>query len=35
VYKSVRGGIQWPDDVEDDDETGVRRTGDDDEWKFS
>jgi hypothetical protein len=36
VYKSVRGdGIRWPDDVDEDDETGVRRTGDDDEWKFS
>lgn len=34
VYRSVRGeGIRWPDDA--DDETGVSRTGDDDEWKFS
>ena len=33
AYKSLRGGITWPDDV-DDDEAGVTRT-DDDEWKFS
>jgi hypothetical protein len=34
AYKSVRGeGIRWPDD--DDEETGVQRSGDDDEWKYS
>jgi hypothetical protein len=32
VYKSLRGGVQWPDD---DDGTGVTQTGDDDEWKYS
>ena len=32
AYKSLRGGIEWPDDEED---AGVQRTGDDDEWKYS
>jgi hypothetical protein len=31
VYKSLTGGIEWPD--EDDDET-VTRSDEDDEWKF-
>jgi hypothetical protein len=37
AYKSVRGdGIQWPDDVDDEDDDGtVRRDRSDDEWKYS
>jgi hypothetical protein len=34
AYKSLRGGVRWPDDVDEDD-AGVTRAGDDDEWKFS
>jgi hypothetical protein len=35
VYRSVLGdGIEWPGDV-DDDEGGVSRAGDDEEWKYS
>ena len=34
VYKSMRGGIRWPGD-EDDEDVGVTRGGDDDEWKYS
>jgi len=37
AYKSVRGdGIRWPDDIEDDaeDEDGVHKSGDDDEWDY-
>jgi hypothetical protein len=35
AYRSLRGdGIRWPDETdEDDDETAVRRSGDD-EWKY-
>ena len=33
AYKSLRGGIRWPGD--DDDEVGVTQGGDDDEWKYS
>lgn len=35
AYKSLRGdGIRWPDE-EDEEETGVTRAGDDEEWKYS
>lgn len=32
VYKQLTGGIEWPEDKEDDDE--VRRGDADDEWDF-
>ena len=34
VYKSLRGGIEWPDEQSDEEE-GVSRSSDDDEWKYS
>jgi hypothetical protein len=35
VYKSLRGGIEWPDDVDEDANDGEVRRGDsDDEWEF-
>lgn len=33
AYKSLNGGIEWPDEQGEDEE--VSRTGDDDEWKYS
>lgn len=33
AYKSLTGGIEWPDEKEDDEDT-VRRGGDDDEWDY-
>lgn len=33
VYKSMTGGIEWPEDREDDD-TVQRSHDDDDEWKY-
>lgn len=37
AYKSLRGGIEWPDERSeaDDDGDGVSRAGDDEEWKYS
>ncbi|MFB6352640.1 MAG: hypothetical protein ABEJ92_00990 [Halobacteriales archaeon] len=32
VYKSLTGGIEWPDDREEDD--ALRRGGQDDEWDY-
>lgn len=32
VYKSLTGGIEWPDDREDDD--ALRRGDQDDEWDY-
>lgn len=36
VYRSLQGdGIEWPDDVEnDEDDGGVQRGSDDDEWDY-
>lgn len=37
VYKSVQGdGIQWPSDVKEDaeDDSGVSRGSEDDDWKY-
>ncbi|WP_276273237.1 hypothetical protein [Haloarcula litorea] len=34
AYKSLRGGVEWPDEEPEDDGDGVRRGGDDDEWEF-
>lgn len=35
AYRSLRGdGIQWPDDIDEDDEEGARRGGPDDEWEY-
>jgi len=34
AYKSLNGGIEWPDEEAADD-GDVNRTGDDDEWKYS
>lgn len=31
AYKSLRGGVEWPDDEDE----GVQRAGDDEEWKYS
>lgn len=33
AYKSLTGGVEWPDEVDDDDED-VRRGGEDDEWEY-
>lgn len=35
VYKSLTGGIEWPDDKDDDDTTVTRSHDDDEEWKYS
>ena len=35
AYRSLNGGVEWPDDQPDDDEDGVSRSGDDEEWKYS
>jgi hypothetical protein len=35
AYKSLRGdGIEWPEDRESDDEDGLNRGNDDDEWDY-
>ncbi|WP_138006694.1 hypothetical protein [Halalkalirubrum salinum] len=35
AYKSLSGdGITWPEDMEEEDDEGVTRTGPDDEWKY-
>lgn len=35
AYKSLRGGgIRWPDEVDEDEEEGVRRGDQDDEWDY-
>lgn len=34
VYKTLTGGIEWPDDEEETEENGVRRGDSDDEWDF-
>ncbi|PSP88248.1 hypothetical protein BRC90_08215 [Halobacteriales archaeon QS_4_69_34] len=33
VYRSLNGGIEWPEDTEEGDEDGVQRRHDD-EWKY-
>lgn len=33
AYKSMTGGIEWPEDKEQDDDA-VHRGGDDDDWKY-
>ena len=33
VYKSQKGGIEWPDEQSDEEQDGVSRSSDDDEWK--
>lgn len=33
AYKSLTGGVEWPEDLEEDDE-GLRQGGDDDEWDY-
>ena len=33
VYKSLTGGIEWPDEREEDDDA-LRRGDDDDEWDY-
>jgi hypothetical protein len=32
AYKSLTGGVEWPEDRDDDD--GLRRGDDDDEWDY-
>ena len=34
AYRSLTGGIEWPDD-QDEEEGGVTRNTGDDEWKYS
>jgi hypothetical protein len=34
VYRHLRGGIEWPDDADADDESDVSEGDDDDEWKY-
>jgi hypothetical protein len=34
VYKSMTGGIEWPEDREEDENTLTRSHDDDDEWKY-
>ena len=35
AYESLNGGIEWPDERSDEEQTGVTRsTDDDDEWKY-
>ena len=34
VYKSLTGGIEWPDEREDEEEDGLRRGDADDEWDY-
>ncbi|MFC7229894.1 hypothetical protein N0B31_21015 [Salinirubellus salinus] len=34
VYKSMTGGIEWPEDREEDDDTVTRSHDDDDEWRY-
>jgi len=34
AYKSLKGGIEWPDEQSDEEQEGVSRTSDDDEWKY-
>lgn len=33
IYRSLTGGIEWPDEKEDDEDT-VRRSDPDDEWDY-
>ncbi len=33
AYKSLTGGVEWPDDREEDDDA-LQRGGDDDEWDY-
>lgn len=33
VYKSLNGGVEWPDEKSEEEEEGVSRSGDD-EWKY-
>lgn len=33
VYRSLTGGVDWPDEEADDDD-GLRRGGQDDEWDY-
>ena len=35
AYKSYKGGVEWPDEQSEDEESGVSRAGDDEEWKYS
>jgi hypothetical protein len=35
AYKSLNGGIEWPDEQSADEQEGVSQTSDDDEWKYS
>lgn len=34
VYKSLTGGIEWPEDKEDDDDKATKSHSDDDEWDY-
>jgi hypothetical protein len=34
VYRSLTGGVEWPEDKEQDEDTVRRSHDDDDEWEF-
>lgn len=34
VYRSLTGGVEWPEDEEQDEDTVRRSRDDDDEWEF-
>ena len=34
AYKAMTGGVEWPEDATEDDDEGVRKGGQDDEWDY-
>ena len=34
AYKSLRGGVEWPDEEPDETDEGLSQGSDDDEWKY-
>lgn len=34
AYKHFTGGIEWPDEAPEDDDEGLRRGGDEEEWEY-
>jgi len=34
AYRSYTGGVEWPDEPSDDEQDGISRSDDDDEWKY-
>lgn len=35
AYKSLNGGIEWPDEQSEEEQEGISRASDDEEWKYS